>query len=52
LNGKRNKKKVLKILKERLINAPILRFPRFDREFIIRTDASYDGIGGVLFTKG
>ena len=40
-----------KSLKEGLINAPILKFPQFDKEFIIRTDASYDGIGGVLLQK-
>jgi len=38
-------------LKSLLINAPILKFPQFDKEFIIRTDASYDGIGGVLLQK-
>ena len=48
---KKEQEESFKILKERLINAPILRFPRFDREFIIRTDASYDGIGGVLLQK-
>jgi len=39
------------LLKEKLINAPILRFPRFDKEFIIRTDASYEGVGGVLLQQ-
>jgi len=33
------------------MNAPILKFPCFEKEFIIRTDASYDGIGGVLLQK-
>ena len=36
------------LLKEKLMNAPILMFPSFSKEFIIRTDASYDGLGGVL----
>ena len=36
------------ILKEKLMNALILKFPCFEKDFIIRTDASYDGIGGVL----
>jgi len=31
-----------------MINAPILKFPQFDKEFIIRTDTSYEGIGGLL----
>jgi len=38
-------------LKEKLINAPILKFPCFDRRFIIRTDASYNGVGGVLLQE-
>ena len=38
-------------LKEKLINAPILKFPRFDKEFIIRKDASYDGVGGLMLQK-
>jgi len=43
-----DQEQAFRLLKEKLINAPILKFPRFDKEFIIRTDASYDGIGGVL----
>ena len=39
------------LLKEKLINAPILKYPDFEKEFIIRTDASYEGIGGVLLQK-
>ena len=35
-------------LKRRLVEAPILRFPDFTKPFIIRTDASGEGIGGVL----
>ena len=31
-----------------LSSAPILCFPRYDIPFIIRSDASYNGIGGVL----
>jgi len=38
-------------LKRRLITAPILSMPDFDKQFIIRTDASKDGIGGVLIQK-
>jgi len=38
-------------LKENLINAPILKYPDISKEFNIRTDASYEGIGGVLLQK-
>ena len=38
-------------LKRRLITAPILSMPDFNKQFIIRTDASKDGIGGVLIQK-
>jgi len=39
------------ILKERLIQSPILVPPNFDKPFIIRTDASRSGIGGVIMHK-
>jgi len=35
-------------LKETLVNAPILCYPRYDNPFIIRSDASFQRIGGVL----
>jgi len=35
-------------LKNALTNAPVLAFPDYTKQFIIRTDASFDGIGGVL----
>jgi len=38
-------------LKENLIVAPILALPDFKKGFIIRTDASRKGIGGVLIQK-
>ena len=50
-NWQSEQEESFKLLKEGLINAPLLRFPRLDNEFIIRTDASYDGIGGVLLQK-
>jgi len=38
-------------LKGRLTKAPILKYPNFEKPFIIRTDASLEGIGGVLIQK-
>jgi len=35
-------------LKTKLIEAPILISPNFDKPFIIRTDASRNGISGVI----
>ena len=37
-----------KLLKEKLINSLILKFQLYDNPFIIRTDTSYNGIGGIL----
>jgi hypothetical protein len=34
------------LFKERLMNVPILKSPSFNKEFIIRTDISYDGVWG------
>ena len=38
-------------LKNQLIQAPILQYPDFDKEFIVYTDASGTGLGAVLFQK-
>ncbi|KAL4103608.1 hypothetical protein QTP88_018969 [Uroleucon formosanum] len=35
-------------LKEKLINAPILQYPNFEKEFILTTDASQFAIGSIL----
>eukprot|EP00833_Pecoramyces_ruminatium_P013479 jgi/Orpsp1_1/1187511/evm.model.d7180000058263.1 len=43
--------KAFEDLKKRLATAPILSPPDYDKPFIIRTDASRDGLGGVLLQK-
>ncbi|CAM9358346.1 unnamed protein product [Heterosigma akashiwo] len=35
-------------LKDKLVSTPILIYPRFDRPFIVETDASGQGLGAVL----
>ena len=39
------------ILRDNLLTAPILAHPRFDRPFIVSTDASNVGVGAVLKQK-
>ena len=39
-------------LKKLLCTAPVLTHPDFSKEFILTTDASYEGIGYVLSQKG
>ena len=43
--------KAFQNLKERLIEAPVLAFPAFDRGFLLDTNASGVGLGAVLAQK-
>lgn len=54
-NGKPNQvvwdepcERALNSVKQRLATSPILHLPDFSKEFIVRTDASNEGIGAVL----
>src|SRR5919206_993985 len=51
-NWKNTQEKSFNELKEKLTQAPILMYPKWDREFILQTDASNIALGAVLSQIG
>jgi len=47
----KEQQKAFDMLKEKLTKYPILQYPDYEKEFILITDASGDGIGAVLSQK-
>ena len=47
-NWGKEEQEAFELLKAKLVSAPILGYPEADGEYILDTDASAHGIGGVL----
>ena len=41
----------VRILKDKIPSAPVLVFPDFDKQFLLQTDTSKEGLGAVLSQK-
>ncbi len=51
-NWEEKQEEAFKLLKEKLVTAPILIYPDFRKEFILYTDASKIALGAILHQKG
>ena len=40
------------LLKQKLCEAPVLRYPDYSKEFLLTTDASNKGLGAILSQEG
>ena len=42
---------MVRVLKDTILSAPVLVFPSFDKSFLLKMDASKEGLGAVLSQK-
>ena len=46
------RQKAFEVIKVKLVMAPMVAHPNFDKPFILYTDASGGGVGAILHQKG